>query len=129
MTNHLTVLTNKQCRQQLWGFFFNVRIVYYISYAPPLQKYWYYYYFVLWSDLRWLVEMNIHVLALTTFWKYYHVLCYLKMYCVHRFPSVLHLPILTWVWDMYQEHVVSCFVKKNFFFLIYRSSNFTNTCV
>lgn len=21
MTNHLTVLTNKQCRQQLWGFF------------------------------------------------------------------------------------------------------------
>lgn len=37
MTNHLTVLTNKQCRQQLWGFFF-LMLELYIIY-PMLRHY------------------------------------------------------------------------------------------
>lgn len=101
-------------------FVLELHILYPPLYAP-LQKYWYYYY-VLWSDFRWLVEMNILVLISTTFWKCHHVLCFLKMYCVHCFLSLGTASSnfkLSLKFNMY----LSCFVKKDFFFLIYRSSN------
>lgn len=107
------------CGQQL-NCDFCVRIVYVIPYAP-LQKYWYYYY-VLWSDFRWLVEMNILVLTSTTLWKCHHVLCFLKMYCVHCVLS-LGTASSNFKLSLKFEHVFVLFCEKGIFFLIYRSSN------